>query len=301
MFRGGFIRRPARWLALVIAGRRMAKERGFRGSIHRRDHLMQYFLTSSAPGVARGPAAGLGEYFDSGARDADQVVAVMRELGHGRTAKVLEFASGYGRVTRHLKLDNLTACDIHPEAVSFLRSKLKVSALQSSEVPAGFDPGERYDFIFVLSLFSHLPDDLFGPWLAKLGSLLAPGGHLMFTTYGVSGAAKAPLLAGAIDQSAGLTFFSHTDQPDLGAAIYGTAVVTQDYVREKIAAATSGRIVSRRECAWWQIQDEWIVAAAGAESVLRSIRTIPIAADGQASPSAVPAPGSRAHLPIGRR
>jgi SAM-dependent methyltransferase len=222
---------------------------------------MQYFLTSSAPGIARGPVAGLGEYFDSGERDADQVLAVMRELGHGRTAKVLEFASGYGRVTRHLKLDDLTACDIHPEAVSLLRKKLKVTALLSTAAPANFDPARQYDFIFVLSLFSHLPDDLFGPWLAKLCSLLAPGGHLMFTTYGAPAAEKAPLLATAIDHSAGLTFLPHTDQPDLGEAIYGTAVVTQDYVRRKIAAATSGRLISVRECVWWQIQDEWIIAA----------------------------------------
>jgi SAM-dependent methyltransferase len=222
---------------------------------------MQYVLTHSVQGIEQGPAAGLAEYFDQGARDAARVTAIISELGYGRASKVLEFASGYGRVTRHLKLDDLTACDIHPQAVSFVRSKLKVPALLSNAVPADFNPPERYDFIFVLSLFSHLPDDLFGPWLSKLCSLLKPGGHLLFTTNGHFAAEKIPLLATAIDHDAGLTFLHYTDQPDLATAIYGTAVTTPDYVRAKLARATTGHLVSMRAGAWWEVQDEWIVAA----------------------------------------
>lgn len=282
MSRGGFIRRAARpivlsglrswhWtreemslaakrIALVRAGHLIGRARGFRGAVHQRDHLMQYFLTHSAQGIAQGPVAGLGEYFDQGERDADQVMTVMRELGHDRAAGVLEFASGYGRVTRHLKLDSLTACDIHPEAVSFLRRRLKVAALESAEAPADFNPAERYDFIFVLSLFSHLPELLFEAWLTKLASLLRPGGHMMFTTHSEASIAKIDRVAEGAAGGAPFSFLPDTDQPDLATAIYGTAVATADCVREKIARCTRGRIVSHRPGQWWETQDEWTIA-----------------------------------------
>ena len=256
-------KRVARNAALARAGRRMGREGGFRGAIDQRDYLMHYVLLHSAQGIQDGPEAGLREYFDQGARDARQVMAVMQELGHAPAAKVLEFASGYGRVTRHLPLSDLTACDIHPEAVSFLRRRLNVAALQSAPSPAEFDPATRYDFVFVLSLFSHLPEHLFEAWLAKLASLLKPGGHLMFTTNGETAIAMVERIAAGAVAGARFSFWSETDQPDLEAAIYGTAVVTSHYVRETVARTSRCRVVSHRPGSWWGTQDEWIIAADG--------------------------------------
>ena len=261
MFRGGFIRRAARTFALARTGHRIGREQGVRGAIHWRDHLMHHVLNHTQQGCQHGPEAGLREYFDQGARDAQQVMAVMQQLGHAPGAKVLEFASGYGRVTRHLGLPDLTACDIHRGAVSFLRRKLGVSALRSTRAPADFDPATRYDFIFVLSLFSHLPQHLFEGWLARLAALLEPGGHLMFTTNCETAIAKVERMATGATAGAPFSFLPDTDQPDLETAIYGTAIVTSDYVRETVARSTRCRVVSHQPGRWWGTQDEWIIAA----------------------------------------
>lgn len=260
MFRGGFIRRAARVARLQNAARRMGQEMQFCGALHWRDHLMHHVLTTLQN--EDGYEFGLREYFEQGARDAAQVRAVMSGLGHNSNAKVLEFAAGYGRVTRHLRLADLTTTDIHRGAVSFLISKLGVRAVQSTHQPSEFQLQERYDFIFVLSLFSHLPDSVFGAWLAKLYFLLAPGGHLMFTTNCETAVSKVPRMAEAPPSENGLSFLPDTDQPDLATSTYGTTIVTSDYVRRQIREKTSGYILSHKPGAWWGTQDEWTVQKA---------------------------------------
>ena len=82
--------------------------------------------------------------------------------------KLLEFASGYGCVTRHIKKNpdyDVVSCDIHPQAVDFLRSRIDVKAIQSMHVPEEFAPVDKFDVVFALSFFSHMPKSSFGRWL----------------------------------------------------------------------------------------------------------------------------------------
>jgi SAM-dependent methyltransferase len=252
--------------SLLAAAKRIGGERGFCGVIHPKDHLLQYLITHSSLAIANGPELAIREYFDGGARDAAQVRSLMQRLGHGAQDPMLEFAAGYGRVTRHLQNANLVASDIHPDAVFFLQDQLGARSVLSSEHPESFQIGEEFDFIFVLSLFSHLPENLFGPWLATLHSLLRTGGHLMFTTNGLAGASENPLLASSLANGRDFAFLSYTDQPDLDASIYGTMVVTPEYVRREVGKLARSKIVSFEEKAWWNTQDEWVVARSLATS-----------------------------------
>jgi SAM-dependent methyltransferase len=247
---------------LIAAAQEVGQEKGCCGIVHPNDHLVHYVVTVSPRSIEKGFRVGLGEYFDRGRLDAEQAIAVMRSLGHDpETSSVLEFAAGYGRVTRHIHLPNFMASDIHADAIPFLQETFGVDAQRSSEAPDLFNPGRKFDFIFVLSLFSHLSDHVFGPWLKKLYSLLKPGGHLMFTTYGVSGAAMDKHLSPSLPLTEDFKFFPElTDQPDLDRATYGTMVATETYVRRKVTGWTNGNIVSFKENAWWLIQDEWVVA-----------------------------------------
>ena len=183
--------------------------------IHPGDHLVHYMITHSPRAIEQGFRAGIVEYFEGGRLDTEQLLRLMTSLGHSRASSVLEFASGYGRMTRHIDLPDFMVADIHEDAVDFLRGKMGVHAIQSATNPNDFDPGRTFDFIFALSLFSHLPDDAFGPWLHRLFSLLNPGGHLMFTTYG-AGAADNPALGSSMPEDGSAAFHQqHTDQPDL--------------------------------------------------------------------------------------
>ena len=231
-------------------------------ALHINDHLLHYVIENSPRSKAKGQVVGLAEFFERGALDAQQVEAVMARLGHDKQAQVLEFASGYGRVSRHLRLPNMTCCDIHADAVDFLRDKIGVKAIISKTDPSDFQLEEKFDFIFVLSLFSHLPSDLFGRWLERLYSLLRPGGHLMFTTNGETSAEKEPLLAKCLDPKTGFGFIQCTDQVDLDYSIYGSTISLPAYVEKEIASVTkgNGRIESFEPGVWWLLQDQWVVS-----------------------------------------
>jgi hypothetical protein len=81
----------------------------------------------------------------------------------------------------------VTACDIHPEAGAFLREKLGVAAVGSVEVPEKFNLGQRFDVVFALSFFSHLPHSGWRRWLLALAEHTGPDGILIFTTHGERG------------------------------------------------------------------------------------------------------------------
>lgn len=114
-------------------------------------------------------------------------VAVWRFGGWAGVGSVLDFAAGYGRSTRflvqHLPADHVTASEIQAPALEFQRRELGVKTLLSSSDPDELQSPGTFDFVFVASLFTHLPDRTFGSWLAKLWTLVAPGGVLVFSVH----------------------------------------------------------------------------------------------------------------------
>lgn len=130
-------------------------------------------------------------YFRNGfemARTIEQIVR-WRFGGFDRVASLMDFASGYGRLTRFLlqKLphERITVSDILAEGVEFQQQQFGVHGIVSATNPADFVCDRRFDVIFAASLFTHLPENTFRAWLDRLASLLNPGGVLIFTTHSV--------------------------------------------------------------------------------------------------------------------
>jgi SAM-dependent methyltransferase len=212
------------------------------------------------------PEQAVQAYFDGGAADAAQVRRLLAELGlEGGGRRVLEFASGYGRLTRHLKAllpDNaLTASDIHPRACELLRNVVGVDAVISATDPDDLEIEGDQDFIFVLSLFSHLPRVPFERWLVRLYNLLSPGGVLMFTTHGEFTIRKnVEHYTLNFDPAIGFGYRTESDQQDLSSDDYGTTVVTMPFVYSTAARfIPDAEILSFRAGAWFQLQDEWLL------------------------------------------
>ncbi|NBB69995.1 MAG: methyltransferase domain-containing protein [Alphaproteobacteria bacterium] len=170
-----------------------------------------------------------------------QVVRQLTERLFERPADIdfLDFACGYGRLLRflvhRLPAGRIHAAEIQTDAVDWVRERYGVDALRSTAAPEDFDPGRRFDMIWAASLFSHLPDGLFGRWLARLAGLLETGGALCFSVH------DEVLLPGEITMPAnGLRYLAGSENADLDPAIYGTTFVTQAYVehvvREQLGA-----------------------------------------------------------------
>jgi hypothetical protein len=130
-----------------------------------------------------------------------------------------------------------------------------VSILHSTSDPAALRSPQTFDFVFVASLFTHLPRRTFGPWLAKLWEMVAPGGVLAFSVHDEF---HNTLDA---DWQDGFAFIAASEVSALDTQEYGTSITTEAFVREQLAqsigedAADAVRL-PRGLCF---MQDLWVV------------------------------------------
>jgi len=200
-------------------------------------------------------------YFRAGMQIADAALQVMN-WAFGEPSKVsgcLDFACGYGRGTRFLAaampVERIWSADVLPDAVKFQTAEFRVNGIRSSTSPAGFHCGRRFDFIFVSSLFSHLPEATFVPWLRTLYGLLAPGGVLAFSVHD-----EAVMPADVVMPSSGFCFIHFNEISALATSDYGVAIVTESVVRDAIIEATGRSIYHRVRFGLCYHQDIYIVS-----------------------------------------
>ncbi len=168
--------------------------------------------------------------------DAARQVLSLTHPGGTDGLAVLDFACGWGRLlrllTHSLHPSQVWASEIQPEAVRFVSSQYGVPAVASAYDPDDFRPGRDFDFIWVASLFSHLPDRLFHRWLARLAQHLTPAGVLCFSVHD-----ERLLPAGTPMPPGGIHFVNSSEIEELDNRAYGTTFVSEAYVRHAIAAA----------------------------------------------------------------
>ena len=102
--------------------------------------------------------------------------------------RVLDFGSGYGRVLRALKdrfpEASLTAVDVIPAAIQFCHETFGAEPILGHEDLSQIVYPEKFDVIWVGSVFTHMSMERFYALFDHLTDALAPGGVLVFTTHG---------------------------------------------------------------------------------------------------------------------
>jgi hypothetical protein len=202
-------------------------------------------------------------YFDDGFSSAQKLLSVLKEIcGFDGEEKLslLEFASGYGCVTRHIRnvipFSITTACDIHQEAIQFIREKLETEAVLSASRPEDLHLNRAFDVVFALSFFSHMPKATWTRWFNTLLSKVKKGGFFIFTTQGWL---SRKYFGFPEFDNDGFWFAKDSEQKDLDTADYGSTVVTPSFVFQQAAQNPDGGIVLFREGYWWKHQDLFIV------------------------------------------
>ena len=189
---------------------------------------------------------GLFSYFRTGQSIADALLQIVRwRFGGLEEVKVLDFASGYGRVTRFLlqqvPAERIWVSDIYADGVRFQQEQLGVHGVVSTLLPEAFACGETFDAILVTSLFSHLREDRFVGWLRALLGLLRPGGILLFSVH------DQALLDPAHEMPPeGILFQELSESQSLATSDYGTAWVSEEFVRRALARAEEGPLSVHR-------------------------------------------------------
>jgi SAM-dependent methyltransferase len=111
---------------------------------------------------------------------------------HGRRieelAAVLDFGCGCGRVTRNwlaLHETDVFGSDMNEEAIEWCRRNLPFATFESNGLapPLAFET-ERFDLVYALSVFTHLPEEISLVWMRELERVLRPGALLVLSTHG---------------------------------------------------------------------------------------------------------------------
>ena len=233
-------------------------------AIHSADDMMNHFLWNyGEDGRGWRLEQALSAYFRSGLVIWEHQRRLLKwRFGDlSRVEGVLDFASGYGRATRfmihELGADRVWAAEIDPEAVRFQEEVLGAHGLLSTPVPEELASPRRFDAVLVSSLFTHLPEATFRRWLARLWSLVAPGGVLAFSVHG-----EHLLPPGAALSEAGIHFVAQSESRLLDTELYGSTWVSEAFVRSALADLAPGASAALFPRGLANFQDLWVVVDA---------------------------------------
>lgn len=131
-------------------------------------------------------------FYESGIRTYLPIAVCAKVLGIDLTEKinVLDFGCGFGRQLLHFTKDyhkpNYFGCDVNQRAIKFIRAKYP----QVESIVNNFDPPLPYesnffDFVYSVSIFSHLNQEGQIRWLAELARVTKSNGYCFVTTEGL--------------------------------------------------------------------------------------------------------------------
>ena len=156
----------------------------------------------------------------------------------------LDFGCGYGRVLRFLlervPPERVTASDVIAEGAEFCRSEFGVTALRSASELASVRLG-TFDFVYAISVLTHLDERNSVDFLRLLGDSLTEGGIALFTThgdwslahpghYGAEYEARAAELEAAVREH-GIAYLRYEFAPD----DYGMTWHSREFVEATLA------------------------------------------------------------------
>ena len=155
-----------------------------------------------------------------------------------RFNNILDFGCGCGRFMAPLSMmvdpKKLNGTDIDPEAIKWMQENYpQVNDLDVNDVmPQTKYKDGSFDFIFSVSIFTHLPEEMHMEWVKELSRIMQSGGYGLFTTHGefyhteISQSEVAKLKSHGFYYSKGAT----TDGlPDF----YQRAFHTHEYIRRE--------------------------------------------------------------------
>jgi len=228
---------------------------GIETKIHPNDEMYLFFTTH--PLHKETP---LLSYFQSGQGMQHKMMEIFDKIGVEIEGikNFLEFACGHGRFTRHLvKIippSKITASDVYKDAVDFQKETFGVKGFYSEFNPDDLQIPEKYDVIFVASLFSHLPINTWRPWIKKLYGSLSDKGVLIFSTHGTT------CMGNPEDMPESGFLYCHISESKTHSFDdYGTTYVTSEFVHKAILEETGQHVALEIPKFLWNYQDVYVV------------------------------------------
>lgn len=178
------------------------------------------------------------DFLDSGhavVRDIDRVLAGAGQAV-GSFGSIHDFGCGCGRVVRALRSAvgpsvRLTASDIDSEAIEWCQRDYAGIAefeVNGHEPPAPY-PDATFDFLFSISIVTHLPEAMQIAWLRELRRLVKPGGYVLLSVHGPKHYGMIPSGRRGEMSTRGFVYLKTGETAGLP-EFYQTAFHSRDYV-----------------------------------------------------------------------
>jgi len=148
---------------------------------------------------------------------------------------VLEFGCGCGRVLRYwdrVHGPTIYGTDYNPRLIAWCRANLPFATTDVNQLQPPLSYADQsLDFIYVISVFTHLAPESQMAWINELTRILTPGGYLLITTHGESFRHKMrPTELAAFEAGQLVVRFEETSGTNLCSAYH-----PQAYVRSHLA------------------------------------------------------------------
>ncbi len=136
-------------------------------------------------------------FYSAGVQDADSISKVLErnQLDISQFEAVLDFGCGCGRVIRQWKSApaSLHGSDFNPYLIEWCERNLPFGEFRVNDMtpPLSFKDNS-FDFIYVLSVFTHIVEPLQIPWVAEMARVLRPGGFLLMSVNGEGNVSRLP-------------------------------------------------------------------------------------------------------------
>jgi SAM-dependent methyltransferase len=119
---------------------------------------------------------------------AADIQSALLKVGHDLRSftRILDFGCGCGRTLMHLKdlapSAQIYGADIDVKAIEWSKQNLKFAKFEITKpVPPTEYADETFDFIYAISVFTHLNEDFQFRWLEELRRIAQPGAILLLT------------------------------------------------------------------------------------------------------------------------
>jgi trans-aconitate methyltransferase len=205
-------------------------------------------------------------YFSVGIDGLRAILSVLTLAKLKSVNSVLDLPCGHGRVGRYLRAAfpaaEMTFCDVNRSGVDYCSKTFSGRGVYSQVELEKVDLGQRFDLIWVGSLFTHIDYRRYKSWMAYLCDQLAPNGVLVITLHGpgaIQFANKYPMLQeedwNSIQSQYLLTGFGYADYSRQTPQGYGISLGKVSKTAEVVENISEVRLLSYTERGWGDNHD----------------------------------------------
>jgi SAM-dependent methyltransferase len=130
------------------------------------------------------------KFYTNGIPTAEWLMNHLSEFKELKKISILDWGCGTGRIIRHLpslldKTNSFYGTDYNKKYVAWCSENLEDIHFTDNNLLPPLDFKESFlDFIYGISIFTHLSEELHYSWMKELTRVLKPNGILLLTTHG---------------------------------------------------------------------------------------------------------------------